>query len=50
MRESLARDIKDLKNIYKENGLYDKKTHNALKEVIKQNKEHYPELFNKVKK
>ncbi len=48
MRDALANDIKDLKNIYKKNGLYSKETRNALKEVIKQNKESFSDKYKKV--
>lgn len=46
-REALARDIKDVKNIYKNEKLYDSNVRNSLKEVIRQNKEKHPTLFKK---
>ncbi len=47
IRDSLARDIKDLKQIYKDNGLYNKDTRNALKKVIEKNKEKFNEKYKK---
>ncbi len=49
-REALARDIADYKKISQDNGLYGQKTRDALKEVIKQNKEKFPNLYNKSNK
>lgn len=46
-REALARDIKDAKNIYKKENMYDTSVRDALKEVIKQNKEKHQNLFKK---
>ncbi len=48
MRDALAKDVKDMRKIYRENGLYSKETRNALKEVIKQNKESFPLHYKKV--
>lgn len=48
MRDALASDIKDMRKIYRENGLYNKETRNALKEVIKQNKESFSNQYKKV--
>lgn len=48
MRESLARDVKDMRKIYRDNGLYNNNTREALKEVIKQNKESFPSHYKKV--
>lgn len=50
MRDSLARDIKDMRKIYRDNGLYTKETRESLKEVIKQNKESFTKHYEKVKK
>lgn len=50
MRNSLARDIKDMRKIYRANGLYTKETRESLKEVIKQNKESFTKHYEKVKK
>ena len=49
-REALARDIADYKKISQDNGLYGQQTRDALKEVIKQNKEKFPNLYNKTNK
>lgn len=46
-REALGRDIKDAKKVYQENGVYDSKVRESLQEVIKQNKEAYPDLYKK---
>lgn len=50
MRDSLARDVKDMRKIYRDNGLYNEKTRNSLKEVIKKNKESFSKHYEKVKK
>lgn len=47
LREALAHDIKDARKIYKEDGLYNEKTRNGLKEIIKQNKLKNPKLYEK---
>ena len=49
MRDALARDVKDLRKIYKDNNLYDKKVRNALQEAIKKNKESFPQKYEKTK-
>lgn len=46
-RDALARDIKDQKKILQDNNLYDQKARNALQEVIKQNKDKFPNLYKK---
>ena len=46
-RDALSFDIKDLRRIYKEQGLYTLEVRKGLMDVIKLNKELYPELFNK---
>lgn len=46
-RDALAKDIKDARKIYKEQGMYNKEIQKGLSEVIKQNKKTYPNLFNK---
>ena len=48
MRDASANDIKDMRKIYRENGSYSKETRNALKEVIKQNKESFSNQYKKV--
>lgn len=48
-REALARDIKDMKQIYRDNTLLNSEIKDNLKEVIKQNKEKFPNLFIKKK-
>ena len=46
-REALFFDIKNLKKIYKEQGLYTSEVRKGLMDAIKLNKELYPELFKK---
>lgn len=46
-REALARDINDMRKIYKNDELYTPEIRKSLKEVIKLNKELYPDLFEK---
>jgi hypothetical protein len=46
-REALARDIKDSRKIYKEDGVYTPEINKSHQEVIQKNKELYPELFKK---
>ena len=46
-REALARDIKDARKVYREDDVYTPEIHDSLKEVIKQNKDSHPDLFNK---
>lgn len=46
-RDALARDIKDQKKILQDNNLYDQKAREALQEVIKQNKDKFPNLYKK---
>ena len=43
--EALNHDIEDLRKIYKEDGLYNEKVEEALQDIIKQNKEKYPDVF-----
>lgn len=47
MRDSLARDVKDMRKVYRENGLYNQETGKALKEIIKQNKESFSNHYKK---
>ena len=46
-RDALAQDIKDARKIYKDEGLYNKEIKKGLEDVIKKNKELYPDIFNK---
>lgn len=46
-REALGRDIKDVKKVYQENGQYNAKVREALQEVVKKNKEQFPDLYKK---
>ena len=46
-REALARDINDMRKIYKNDELYTPEIRKSLKEVIRLNKELYPDLFEK---
>ncbi|MBD2782970.1 RHS repeat domain-containing protein, partial [Xenorhabdus szentirmaii] len=46
-REALARDIKDARKIYRDQGLYTKAIKKGLKETITQNKDTFPEIFKK---
>ena len=46
-RQALARDIKDAKTIYQDNGKYSPEVRKSLKEVIQKNKEKFPHLFKK---
>lgn len=46
-RNALAKDVRDAKQIYQHNGLYHKNVRESLKDVIKQNQEKFPELYNK---
>lgn len=46
-REALARDIKDARQIYQDNGHYGKNVRESLQEVVKQNKEKFPHLYKK---
>lgn len=46
-REALARDIKDARQIYQDNGHYNKNVRESLQEVVKQNKEKFPDLYKK---
>lgn len=48
-RDALAKDIKDNKQIYKDNGHYNNNIRDSLQNVIKQNKEKFPELYKKNK-
>jgi hypothetical protein len=49
-RSELATDIWDRKKIYQEDGLYDSTIRESLQDVIKQNKETFPDMFEKGKK
>ena len=44
-RHELAKDILDLRNIYKEDSVYTPEIRGSLQEVIKRNKEQFPEIF-----
>ena len=44
-REALARDIRDVRNIYQEDGLYNQEIRHSLQDVIQQNKQSFPNLF-----
>ncbi|MBA9066283.1 hypothetical protein GGQ91_005714 [Methylobacterium fujisawaense] len=46
-RDALADGIKDLKEIYKQDNLYGSEVRSALQRVIRENKNHYPAVFNK---
>ena len=46
-REALARDVKDFKNQYRGDPDKYKKARESAKEVIKQNKEEYSQIFKK---
>jgi len=46
-RDALAHDIRDARRIYREQGLYDDNIRGSLQEVIRQNKEQYPDIFGK---
>ena len=48
-RQELAADIKDVRQIYKKDGLYTSEIRNSLKEAIDKNKTKFPELFKKDK-
>ena len=44
-QEALEKDINDIRQIYKDEGLYNKDVENSLQEAIKQNKSKYPDLY-----
>jgi len=46
-RQALGRDIKDMKTIYQEDGLYTPDIRDSLQKVIKENKRRFPHLFEK---
>lgn len=46
-REALAHDIRDARRIYQEDGLYNEKIRENLREYLKQAKEKYPDIYNK---
>lgn len=46
-RKALGRDIKDVRKIYQDNGKYSQEVRKSLQEVVKQNKEKFPDLYNK---
>lgn len=48
-RDALARGVKDAKAIYQKDGLYNQKTREALQQVISENKQRFPDLFEKTK-
>ena len=47
-RQELAKDLVDVKNIYKKDGVYTAEIKKGLLEVAEQNKQTFPELFKKV--
>ena len=47
-RGALARGIMDARRIYQKYGLYDQRTLDALREVVRQNKEAFPKIFEKI--
>ncbi len=49
-RDELAEDIKDMKQIYKKEGVYNDKMRDGLLDLIKQNENKFPELFKKGQK
>lgn len=46
-RDALANDLWDARRIYMKDGLYTPEIRVQLKEVIKENKQAFPDLFNK---
>lgn len=46
-REALGRDVKDARQIYQDNGRYNKDVRKALQDTIKKNKEKFPNLYKK---
>jgi hypothetical protein len=46
-RDALAQGVKDARRIYQEDGLYDANIRGQLQEVIRQNRQSYPEIFAK---
>ena len=46
-RTSLARDIKDVRNIYRNERINTQKVNDGLQQVIKLNKTKFPKLFKK---
>jgi hypothetical protein len=46
-RDALARDVKDAKKVYNDNGLYDEKVRKSLQEVVRSNKTLFPEVYKK---
>ncbi|WP_208608559.1 hypothetical protein [Myroides odoratimimus] len=44
-RDALAKDIKNARKIYMEQGLYNENIRNGLQETIRQNKEKYTKYF-----
>ncbi|BBK78757.1 hypothetical protein [Clostridium butyricum] len=46
-RNALAKDLGDARRIYMKDGLYTPEIRVQLKEVIKENKQAFPDLFNK---
>lgn len=46
-REALGRDVRDMRQIYQKNGLYDANVRKSLQDVIEQNKTAYPNLYTK---
>ena len=48
-RNELAKDILDLRSIYRSDDLYGTRVKEGLREVIKRNKEDFPVIFEKSK-
>ena len=44
-RQALGRDVRDVRRIYMEDGLYGKEVREALQEVIRQNRKLHPGVF-----
>jgi len=49
-RDALAAGVRDARKIYQKDGLYGPEARGALQEVIKQNKQTFPEIFAKPKR
>jgi filamentous hemagglutinin len=49
-REALAAGVNDARKIYQKDGLYEPKIREGLQELIKKNKDGYPEIFAKPRK
>jgi hypothetical protein len=49
-RDALAAGVRDARKIYQRDGLYGPQVRGALQDVIKQNKQTFPEIFAKPKR